>query len=294
MEPYRGISPHPRILAQRSLALWRLLDGTAGGLVVTPDAWLGRLPAPDEWIGRLVELRLAREFPLEDLRRRLVEGGYKREDPVTDPGEFSVRGGVLDVFSPNLPHPLRVEYFGDFVDSIRTFDPDTQRSVDSLEAAEVVPMTPFPSGADLLASLAAEIPRRFPGDAFAANRGDLLALLEAGAAPPGIEFLAPLAAPQTGALWDYLSRPFQVIDLTGGFAGRLDDLAAVHRQAFEESQGAGRIGLPPEAHFHSRRGGGGPRGIGPAGFRRFPLGRPRPGPAALHGHLVVPRETSPA
>ena len=62
VEPYRGISPHPRILAQRSLALWRLLDGTAGGLVVTPDAWLGRLPAPAEWIGRLVELRLAREF----------------------------------------------------------------------------------------------------------------------------------------------------------------------------------------------------------------------------------------
>jgi transcription-repair coupling factor (superfamily II helicase) len=250
VEPYRGISPHPRILAQRSLALWRLLDGSAGGLVVTADAWLGRLPVPDEWIGRLVELRLAREYPLEELRRRLADGGYKREDPVTEPGEFSVRGGVLDVFSPNLPHPLRVEYFGDFVDSIRTFDPDTQRSVASLEAATIIPMTPYPGGAGLLKSLAGEIPRRFPGEDFAASRGELLAMLEAGASPPGVEFLAPLTAPQAGALWDYLGRPFRVIDLTGGFAGRLDDLAAVHRQAFEESQGAGRIGLPPEAHFH--------------------------------------------
>ena len=288
VEPYRGISPHPRILAQRSLALWRLLDGSAAGLVVTPDAWLGRLPTPDEWIGRLVELRLAREFPLEDLRRRLSDGGYKREDPVTEPGEFSVRGGVLDVFSPNLPHPLRVEYFGDFVDSIRTFDPDTQRSVASLEAATVVPMTPFPGGAGLTESLAGRSPAGSPARPSPPAGGNSWRCWKP-EPPPGIEFLAPLTAPQSGALWDFLSRPYRVIDLTGGFAGRLDDLAAAHRLACEESLAAGRIGLPPEAHFHpAATAAAALLGIAPAGLRGLPCGRPGSRPAALHGHLVVP------
>jgi transcription-repair coupling factor (superfamily II helicase) len=251
VEPYRGISPHPRILAQRSQALWRLLDGSVRTLVTTPETWLDRLPDPAAWIGRLVELRLAREVPLDDLRRRLVEGGYKREDPVTEPGEFAVRGGVLDVFSPNHPQPLRVEFFGDFVDSIRLFDPDTQRSTTSLETATILPMTPYSGGDNRIRALAAAIDERFPGDAFAAGRAELRLLLEAGAVPPGIEFLLPLTAPQDGALWHYIPRPGQVIDLAEGFAGRLEDLAAAHRQAYEESLAAGRVCLPPESHFHS-------------------------------------------
>lgn len=250
VDPYRGISPHPQILAQRCLTLWKMLAGEAGRIVTTPDSLLRRLPAPDDFIGRLVEFRQSLEMDLPRIRARLFQAGYKLEDPVTEVGEFAVRGGVLDVFPPNHSYPLRVEFFGDFVDSIRYFDPATQRSVETLPAATVIPMTPFAFDPAVAAGLLPAFERSFESGIAEETRREIQENLAAGLLPPGGEFLLPLLNPLSGSLFDYLEQPVTLL-----FSGlRWPEWAAtfLERQARleTESRNRGWPALPPASHYH--------------------------------------------
>ena len=249
-DPYRGLSPHPRILAQRSQAIWQLLDNPPDALVTTPECLLDRYPPPETYIARLLELRLQREIPLPEIRRRLIDAGYAAEDPVTEPGEFAIRGGVLDVFSPQLAHPIRVEFFGDAIESLRAFDPDSQRSIQMLDAVTIIPMTPGPAGPDYLAALAEAAARRFAGEA---DSGALAEILEplAGAVPaPGHEHLAPLLGPAAAGLWDYLGPDRPAVLFVDDIAGRLAGFQDVQAERYREAVAAGRPALPPSDHFH--------------------------------------------
>ncbi len=249
-DPYRGLSPHPRILAQRSQALWQLLDHPPVAVVTTPECLLDRYPLPETYIARLLELRLHGEIPLPEIRRLLLAAGYTAEDPVTEPGEFAIRGGVLDVFSPQLAHPVRVEFFGDAVESLRAFDPDSQRSVRMLDAVTIIPMTPGPAGPDYLSALAEAVARRF-GDA--ADPGALAEVLEplSGAAPaPGHEHLAPLLGRAAAGLWDYLGPGRPAVLFVDDIAARLAGFWDTQAERYQETVAAGRPALPPTDHFH--------------------------------------------
>jgi len=249
-DPYRGLSPHPRILAQRSQALWQLLDHPPVAVVTTPECLLDRYPLPETYIARLLELRLHGEIPLPEIRRLLLAAGYTAEDPVTEPGEFAIRGGVLDIFSPQLAHPVRVEFFGDAVESLRAFDPDSQRSVRMLDAVTIIPMTPGPAGPDYLSALAEAVARRF-GDA--ADPGALAEVLEplSGAAPaPGHEHLAPLLGRAAAGLWDYLGPGRPAVLFVDDIAGRLAGFWDTQAERYQETVAAGRPALPPTDHFH--------------------------------------------
>src|SRR5262249_50468048 len=128
VDPYRGLSPHFEIASARARALHALSAGTAPLVVASAAALLPRLGPP----GRLKEASLVLhpddEVSPTDLADRLAAAGYTRQDPTDEPGEFSARGGVVDFYPAGTRYPVRVEFIGDTIDSLRTYDPHTPPS----------------------------------------------------------------------------------------------------------------------------------------------------------------------
>jgi len=145
-DPYAGGSPHAETLEKRALALWRLARRLQGGtgvppvkshaqdargtefLLLTSRALARRTVAPEEILKAGAVLKRDEDASPEELVDKLTAGGYVREDPIGAVGEFSMRGGILDVWPPGRSAPARIEFFGDTVESIREFDPETQLS----------------------------------------------------------------------------------------------------------------------------------------------------------------------
>ena len=152
--PGQGMSPHAEILAARADALDRLSKGAAGIVVMPIAAALGRTHPPQYYRQLTLSLRLHEEMPLDDLSAHLESIGYERHDPVEMAGEYSLRGGILDVFPPGQDEPLRIEFFGDEIESIRRFDPATQRSTHKLTECVLQPLTEFQKSRGMLAELA--------------------------------------------------------------------------------------------------------------------------------------------
>jgi transcription-repair coupling factor (superfamily II helicase) len=153
VDPYRGLLPHFEIASARARALHALSTGSARLVIASAASLLPRLGPPDRLKQAGLVLRPDDEIPPTNLVDRLVEAGYTRQDPTDEPGEFSVRGGVVDFYPAGARHPVRVEFIGDNVESLRVYDPDTQRSIEPVDQVHVVPLTESPAGADGSASL---------------------------------------------------------------------------------------------------------------------------------------------
>ncbi len=143
--PFDGLSPHAEIGEKRGIALWRMAEGTASIVIVPIGAALLKT-APGNFYKHLTwQIEVGDEFFLEDLESGLVSAGYARQEPVEMVGQFSVRGGIIDIFSPEAPYPVRIELFGDRVESIREFTPETQRSLRSPDEALLLPLSDYPA-----------------------------------------------------------------------------------------------------------------------------------------------------
>jgi len=141
VEPYGSLSPHADISVQRLGALFKLRENARDLIVVAPAEALLKRVLPSEVMQRYVErLRINAEIDRDALIRRLAEAGYLSSDVVEDVGCFSVRGGILDLFPPLHSHPVRIELFGDTVESLREFDPVSQRSIRSLKELIILPV----------------------------------------------------------------------------------------------------------------------------------------------------------
>src|SRR5206468_12069164 len=151
--PSQGMSPHAEILAERAIALWRMARRPVSITVTSIAGALLRIE-PAEFYGRLAQtLRVGDEIPLEDLIAHLESIGYEKRDPVEMVGEYSVRGGILDVYSPEAAKPVRVEMFGDQIESIRRFEVESQRSVLKIPDCTLLPLTEFQKSRAVLAEL---------------------------------------------------------------------------------------------------------------------------------------------
>lgn len=142
--PYDGLSPHADINERRAMGLWRLADGQASIAVVPVASALMKVASRDFYKNLTWRIVVGDEFFLEDLESGLASVGYTRREPVELVGHFSVRGGIVDVFSPESDYPVRIEMAGDEVETIRVFDPDTQKSVRSVEQALLLPLSDYP------------------------------------------------------------------------------------------------------------------------------------------------------
>lgn len=140
VDPYRGMTPHFRVTAARARALHAAAAGTARLIVASAAALLPRLSPPARLLAAARELRSGSEidpFALADL---LVDAGFTREDPVDERGSFAIRGGIVDVFPAGASEPVRLEFVGDMVETLRHFDPVTQRSTGSIDQVGIVPV----------------------------------------------------------------------------------------------------------------------------------------------------------
>ncbi|MCC7635018.1 transcription-repair coupling factor [Stenotrophomonas rhizophila] len=199
--PYDAFSPHPDIISQRLAALHRL-PTLARGIVVVPVQTLLQQLAPLKYIiGGSFDLKVGQRLDLDAEKRRLEAAAYRNVPQVMDPGDFAVRGGLLDVFPMGADAPLRVELLDQDIDSIRAFDPESQRSLDKVDAVRMLPGREVPLDELAVARVLTTLRERFDVDT---RRSALYQDLKAGLAPAGVEYYLPLFFDRTATLFDYL------------------------------------------------------------------------------------------
>src|SRR6185436_9198203 len=199
--PYDLFSPHPDIISERLAALAELPRLKSGVLLAAADT-LGQRIAPRGYVdGRTFNLAVGDRLPIDPLRARLVESGYASVSQVSAPGEFALRGSLFDVFPMGAETPLRVDLFDDEIEVIREFDPETQRSGDSLKHVRLLPGREMPLDADSVKAFRLRYRKRFEGDP---TKSVIYRGVSDGLAPLGIEFYLPLFFDTTDTLLDYL------------------------------------------------------------------------------------------
>lgn len=213
--PGQTVSPHAEILEQRALGLWRLANGHAPVTVMPVNAALLRTQTADYYRQLALTLRAGDEVPLEDLLAHLESIGYERREPVEMVGEYSVRGGILDVFSPEAGKPVRIDLFGDQIESIRRFEVESQRSVLKIPETVLLPLSEYQKSRGLLAEL---------NETLAGAGVPARDLPPPGELIPGWELLTPLVRAHRASTFSLAERPIVVWDepeLTKGAAERL-------------------------------------------------------------------------
>jgi len=237
--PYEGLSPHPDISEKRAIALWKLARGQASIVVAPLAAAAMRLEPPQFYADLGLTIRRADGLEIETLVGHLESVGYARHEPVEMVGQFSVRGGIVDVFSPESPRPVRLELFGDEVESIREFDVSSQRSTGPREEVTLLPLADVPVRRDLLASMAEKLQAN--GEESYTTPGKTF---------PGWEFLVPLVTPLTGTLFELPARPLVVMEEPHEALAELDHL---HQRLAAEAEQAGRYArIRPEQLYLTR------------------------------------------
>lgn len=248
-DPYDGTSPHAEVLEQRALALYRATRGEARILLTSLGALAERTISPELLKASSIALRAGEEMPPELIVDLLIAAGYVREEPVGAVGEFSLRGGILDVFSPAHDTPHRIEFFGDAVESIREFDPDTQRSVGRASESIIVPMRELSVRREEFMAWAEAAERYWDDDRFRRDLRSRLAHAQRGEPFPGWEYLMPLTRPLTSSAFDYLKDSVLVIDEPVEIEKRASDLYRYLSERFSLADDSGELALPPEKLF---------------------------------------------
>jgi transcription-repair coupling factor (superfamily II helicase) len=157
--PFENLSPHPEIQESRASTLWKIATGTARLVIAPVEAACMRLFPRSHYAALALHLKRGEEYLPDMLVEHLLSVGYTRVDVVEMPGQATLRGGILDVYSPEMDRPVRVEFFGDEVESIRRFDPETQRSASTLDEALLLPLTETPVTSKILAAINARLTR---------------------------------------------------------------------------------------------------------------------------------------
>ncbi len=245
--PWQNLSPHPEILETRAVALWRFASGQAQLVVAPVAAAQMRLREPEFYRGLARSVARDEDVSLEDLVGHLVSVGYERHEMVEMPGQFTVRGGIVDVFSPESPRPVRLELLGDTVESLREFDPGTQRSVGPLERVTLPPLTEFPRRSELVERVYARTGAHAgePLNEETARHADIF---------PGWEFEAARLEPAKGSLFDLCEQPVVVLDEPEALEGATQKLLGRLVEACERAREAGDVApdlAGPETYYLS-------------------------------------------
>lgn len=259
IDPYSGTSPHAALLERRALALWRLAEGSGDLVLLTARSLLQRFIPPEEVRQAVVRVKVGEELPLGDLITHLGSIGYVRSDPVGAVGEFSSRGGILDIFPPatgngekageQTPQPVRIEFFGDEVDSIREFDPDTQRSTGELKETLITPMRDERANGETLRKWSDEARRYWGEERYDRALRDRTVFADEGEEFPGWEHLLPLIRPLTNSAFDYLRDVILVIDEPAEIEKEIRTIYDELQSGYERCESIDELGLPPQKLF---------------------------------------------
>jgi transcription-repair coupling factor (superfamily II helicase) len=212
--PFEQSSPHPDISGERLNTLAALLEAKASMIVVPVSALMQRVLPRSVLADHSQYLVVGEEIDRDAFLRKLVDLGYSMVPLVEDRGSASVRGGIVDLYLPSLANPVRIEFFGDFVESIRTFDPVTQRSLQPLEELVVLPSREIILSEAVVRGFAARLKGRCDALGIpATRRRELLEQLQQAMYPPGVEYLQPLLHPGLETLFDYAAAGVVVVEV---------------------------------------------------------------------------------
>jgi transcription-repair coupling factor (superfamily II helicase) len=243
--PFQNLSPHPEIQEERATALWKIATGRAA-IVVSPIAASSSRLHPAAYYADLARtVRRGETFDTDALLRHLNTVGYTAVDVVEMPGEYALRGGILDVYPPEADRPVRIEFFGDEVESIRKFDPGTQRSSNAVEEAVLLPLTETPVSEELLGAIHARLSgKRITGAEEIVEQ----AVRSVGVNVfPGWEFYAPVAGAEY-TIFDLLPRAVVVADEPESLRAEFDHVWARIQEAHELS-GVGNLVRPRDLYL---------------------------------------------
>nr|WP_219852572.1 transcription-repair coupling factor [Stutzerimonas stutzeri] len=210
--PYDVFSPHQDIISQRIAALYQLPELTHGVLVVPITTALHRLAPKRFLLGSSLVLDVGQKLDVEQMRSRLEAAGYRCVDTVYEHGEFAVRGALIDLYPMGSTLPYRIDLFDDEIETLRTFDPENQRSIEKVDSVRLLPAREFPLKKESVTGFRARFRERFDVDF---RRCPVYQDLSTGITPAGIEYYLPLFFDETSTLFDYLPEDTQVFSLPG-------------------------------------------------------------------------------
>jgi len=207
--PYDRVSPHHSIVGERFATLGRLLNTpNSQGIVLTAlPAWLQRIAPPESVAAHVWQLKIGHTLDISTLKEKLTEAGMMPSERVLAVGEFAARGGLFDIWPATEDQPLRIDLFGDEIESIRRFDPETQRSGEHLTHFTSVPVREVILDEHGQETFTAAFRARFPQY----RTHPILTAVQAGRPHPGIEALLPLAYDTSARLLDYLPKNSQIL-----------------------------------------------------------------------------------
>ena len=201
--PFDVFSPHPDLISERLATLYLISQNQCDVVIVPIATALLRLPPVNYFAGHTFMLAKGQQLDLEALRHQCALAGYHHVSQVMSPGEFSVRGGLIDLFPMGSVFPYRIDLFDAEIESIRTFDVDTQRSLYPVPEIRLLPAREFPLDAAGIATFRSNFREHFEGDP---QRATIYKNVSKGVASGGIEWYLPLFFDETASLFDYLAK----------------------------------------------------------------------------------------
>jgi len=248
--PYDTFSPHQDLISERLATLWRISqrdkDTGADVVIVPATTALYRLAPPSFLAGYTFEFKVRQKLDEAKLKAQLTLAGYSHVTQVVSPGEYAVRGGLIDLFPMGSPVPYRVDLFDDEIDSIRTFDPDSQRSLYPVPEVRLLPGREFPMDDAARALFRSRWRELLDGDP---TKSRIYKDIGAGVATAGIEYYLPLFFEDTATVFDYLGQDATVV-LHGDLESAFQRFWTDTKERFRLVQGdPERPALPPESLF---------------------------------------------
>ena len=208
--PYDNFSPHPDIISERLATLYQLPAQDRGLLIVSTPTLMQRLP-PREYIEQNSLLwNKGDRLDLDEMRLRLDSAGYRKVSQVMEHGEFAIRGSLLDLYPMGSSLPYRIDLFDENIETIKTFDCDTQRSLDQLESIRMLPAREFPMDEAAIRLFRRNYRAAFEGDP---QNCSIYRDVSQGNAPAGIEYYLPLFIEQTSTLFDFIPKTTAILRL---------------------------------------------------------------------------------
>ncbi|MCW5238554.1 transcription-repair coupling factor [Verminephrobacter eiseniae] len=246
--PYDSFSPHQDLISERLATLWHIRQGQADVVLVPATTALYRLAPPAFLAGYTFHFALGQKLDAAKFKAQLTLAGYSHVSQVVSPGEYAVRGGLIDLFPMGASVPYRVDLFDDEIDSIRSFDPDNQRSLHPVPELRLLPGREFPMDEAARAKFRSRWRELIEGDP---TKSRIYKDMGNGVATAGIEYYLPLFFDDTASMFDYLGSAAIVVlhgDLEPVFQRFWQDTKERFRLTSADPE---RPALPPEALFLS-------------------------------------------
>lgn len=206
--PYDNFSPHQEIISDRIARLYQLPTQNSGITIVPINTLLQRQSPRDFLMQHTLMVKVGDLYSLEKLRIQLEKSGYRHVDQVFGPGEYASRGSILDLFPMGASDPFRIDFFDDEIDTIRTFDPENQRSIDDVKEIRLLPAHEFPTAESAIEDFRIRWRQRFEARR---EPESVYMQVSKGTWPAGIEYWQPLFFEHTETLFDYIADDSQLI-----------------------------------------------------------------------------------